>query len=73
MVESAEKRPISRSASAGFFWFRKASDFFDAVRDMILKDDHVRGVFYVAPALNQLVLRQKKISAIELRPELIIR
>lgn len=61
VVEAAEKRPISRQANAGFYWFAKAGDFTDALRQMILKDAHVNGVFYISPALNELVLKGRKI------------
>ncbi|MCJ2087475.1 glycosyltransferase family 2 protein [Methylobacterium sp. E-005] len=61
VVEVAEKRPISRQANAGFYWLRRAGDFFDALQTMMLKDAHVNGLFYVAPALNELILRQKAI------------
>jgi bifunctional N-acetylglucosamine-1-phosphate-uridyltransferase/glucosamine-1-phosphate-acetyltransferase GlmU-like protein len=66
VVETAEKRPISRLASAGAYWFRRADDFFDAVREMILKDDHVQGSFYICPALNQMILQHKKVLAVEI-------
>ncbi|MGU3469172.1 glycosyltransferase family 2 protein [Methylobacterium sp. C33D] len=66
VVESAEKRPISRLASTGFYWFAKASDFFDAIKEMIIKDAHVHGKFYVCPALNELILKHKKIAVHQL-------
>ena len=66
VVESAEKRPISRNANAGFYWFARAADFFDAIQDMIVKDAHVQSRFYICPALNQMILKQKKIAALEL-------
>jgi len=69
VMESAEKRPISRQANAGFYWFAKASDFFDSIRDMILKDAHVQGRFYICPALNQMILKQKKIATAKLAPD----
>lgn len=66
VIEVAEKRPISRQANAGFYWLRRAGDFFDALQTMMLKDAHVNGLFYVAPALNELILRQKVIRTIGL-------
>ncbi|CAM3023758.1 Bifunctional protein GlmU [Methylobacterium mesophilicum] len=66
VIEIAEKRPISRQANAGFYWLRKAGDFFDALQTMVLKDAHVNGLFYVAPALNELILQQKTIRTIRL-------
>jgi bifunctional N-acetylglucosamine-1-phosphate-uridyltransferase/glucosamine-1-phosphate-acetyltransferase GlmU-like protein len=66
VVEVAEKRPISREASSGFYWLRNAGDFFTALQDMILKGVQVNGRFYVAPALNELILRHKVIRPIRL-------
>lgn len=66
VTEAAEKRPISRSASAGLYWYRKASDFFDSIQRMVLKDAHVDGVFYISPSLNELVLAGKRIASIDI-------
>jgi hypothetical protein len=66
--EAAEKRPISRSANAGFFWFRHAGTFFRALQQMILKDAHVNERFFISPALNELILEQKKIATWPLGP-----
>jgi dTDP-glucose pyrophosphorylase len=65
VVEAAEKRPISRHATAGFYYFRRGADFVAAATEMIRKDDHVGGAFYVCPAYNQMILRQKRIGITE--------
>lgn len=62
VVEAAEKRPISRNAVAGFYYFRKASFFMEAARRMILKGASVNGSFYVCPAYNEMVLQQMAIG-----------
>lgn len=62
VIEAAEKRPISRLATAGCYYFRKGSDFVLAATEMIKKDAHVNGLFYVCPAFNELILRQRHIS-----------
>jgi hypothetical protein len=66
VAEAAEKRPISRTASAGFFWFRRAADFFEALQQMILKDAQVQDRFFISPALNELILEQKRIATFAL-------
>ena len=66
VTEAAEKRPISRTANAGFFWFRRAGDFFEALQQMILKDAQVQDRFFISPALNELILEQKKIATFPL-------
>lgn len=60
-LEASEKRPISRLASTGTYWFRRASDFFEAAKEMILKDANVHGKFFICPSLNEFVLRHKKV------------
>lgn len=69
ITEAAEKRPISRSASAGFYWYRKALDFFESIQRMVLKDAHVDGVFYISPSLNELVLAGKRIASVNISPD----
>lgn len=62
IVETAEKRPISNLATAGFYYFAKGSDFVVAATEMIKKDAHVGGLFYICPAYNELILRQRRIG-----------
>jgi bifunctional N-acetylglucosamine-1-phosphate-uridyltransferase/glucosamine-1-phosphate-acetyltransferase GlmU-like protein len=64
VIEVAEKRPISREANTGFYWLRNAGGFFAGLQEMIIKDAHVNGRFFVAPALNELILRQKVIKIV---------
>lgn len=59
IVEAAEKRPISRNATAGLYWFRRGADFVRAAKAMIRKDAHFGGKFFIAPTLNELILEQK--------------
>lgn len=70
VLEAAEKRPISRHANAGFYWYARASDFIDSVQRMILKDAHLNGIFYISPSLNELVLLNKRIAATTIDPHL---
>lgn len=62
VIETAEKRPISNLATAGFYYFKKGSDFVKASMSMILKDAHVNGQYYVCPAYNELILAQARIG-----------
>jgi NDP-sugar pyrophosphorylase family protein len=62
VVETAEKRPISKSAIAGFYYFKKGSCFVKAAMDSIRKDSSVEGSFFIAPVLNELILNQMKIG-----------
>jgi len=62
VVETAEKRPISRMATAGLYYFARGTDFVRATMDMIKKDAHVGGNFYICPVYNELILRQARIG-----------
>lgn len=62
VTEAAEKRPISRHATAGFYYFRRGSDFVTAATTMVLKDAQANGAFYVCPAFNELILRHARIG-----------
>ena len=62
VVEAAEKRPLSRHAIAGIYYFQKGSYFVDAAMQMIQKDENVNGNYFVAPALNQMILMGNSIG-----------
>lgn len=68
VVEAAEKRPISRHATVGFYWFARGNDFVRAVQNMIRKDACVNELFYICPALNELVLQQARIGIYGVEP-----
>lgn len=67
VMEAAEKRVISRNAIAGIYWFAKGSDFISSAKDVIRMQDNLDGQYYVAPALNQLVLADKRVVALPMR------
>ncbi len=62
VIEAAEKRPISRNATAGIYYFRKGSDFVAAAKSMILKGADVNGGFFICPSFNEMILTQKSIG-----------
>ncbi len=62
VVETAEKRPISRMATAGVYYFARGKDFVEAAFSMILKQASIEGRYYVCPAYNELILKQMKIK-----------
>ena len=62
VVEAAEKRPISRHATGGFYWFARGKDFVRSAQAMIRKDASVNGIFYICPVLNEMVLEQSRIG-----------
>ncbi|HTB63402.1 MAG TPA: glycosyltransferase family 2 protein [Opitutales bacterium] len=62
VVETAEKRPISKLATAGFYYFKRGRDFVRAAERMIIKDSQVDGLFYVCPAYNELLLENARVG-----------
>jgi hypothetical protein len=62
VVEASEKVPVSRHATAGFYWFARGSDFVRAAKNLIRKDACVNGDFYICPTFNELVLEHKRIG-----------
>lgn len=62
VIEAAEKHPISRNATAGFYYFKKTEDFIKSAEKMILKNASVNGSYYICPALNEMILAQEKIG-----------
>lgn len=68
IVEASEKRVISRQAIAGIYWFRRGADFIDAAMNTLRVADAVDGQYFIAPALNQLILGNKNVVALPMRP-----
>lgn len=62
VIEAAEKRPISRYATAGIYYFKHGRAFVKATMEMIKKDANIGDVFYVCPTFNELILEQAKIG-----------
>lgn len=61
IVETAEKRPLSKHAIAGFFYFKEGKDFILSAMNMIKKDANLNGLYYISPTLNEMVLNNKKL------------
>lgn len=62
VVEVAEKRPLSKQAIAGFYYFKKGKDFIEAAKKVILKDEKYNDKFYISSTLNQAILLGKKVG-----------
>jgi hypothetical protein len=66
VIEATQCEPISFFATAGIFWFAKTAYFVEGAKNLIRKDAHVNGSYFVAPIFNELVLKQKKVGIKEL-------
>lgn len=66
VLETSEKRPISRQACAGIFWFARGADFIDAAKRVIRKKNAVGDQYYVSSTFNELILAGKRVIAHEI-------
>jgi dTDP-glucose pyrophosphorylase len=63
VLEASEKDPISNVATTGIFLFRTAREFLDAAFAVIKKEWHTKGNYFVAPVLNELIVRGEVVRA----------
>ena len=61
VTEAAEKRPISNQATAGFYYYKKTSEYIKCAKRMILKGGDVNGLYYICPVFNEMILEHKNI------------
>ncbi|MFK0483636.1 glycosyl transferase family 2, partial [Campylobacter jejuni] len=66
VLEAFEKKPVSKNAIAGFYYFNKADFFVKSAFDMIKKDVNYEGKYFIASTLNELILQDKKIINISI-------
>ncbi|EAL5963938.1 glycosyl transferase family 2 [Campylobacter jejuni] len=66
VLEAFEKKPVSKNAIAGFYYFNKAEFFVKSAFDMIRKDVNYEGKYFIASTLNELILQDKKIINISI-------
>lgn len=69
VVEAAEKKPISKNAIAGFYYFSKGMYFVDAAMAAIRRGLGVNGSYYVSLALNEMVLLNKSIKGYKIEQQ----
>lgn len=62
VVEVAEKRPLSKNAIAGFYYFKKGKDFIRGAENAIKKRNSLDGRFFISASLNELILLGEKVS-----------
>ncbi len=58
----AEKRPISRHATVGIYYFRRGADFLAAATRMLLKGARTGGEFFLSPVYNELILEGRSVD-----------
>ncbi|MBN2719113.1 MAG: glycosyltransferase family 2 protein [Deltaproteobacteria bacterium] len=62
VIETAEKRPLSKNATAGMYYFKKGSDFVSSAMSMIEVGNDLNGLYYVCPVYNEMVLNHAQIG-----------
>lgn len=68
VTEASEKKPISRNATAGFYWFNRVQDFAAAAESELLKNSSIDGHFYICPLFNELILEGKVVQSHQILP-----
>jgi dTDP-glucose pyrophosphorylase len=61
VTEVAEKKPISETATVGFYYWKHGSDFVKYAEEMIEENIRVNNEFYVCPVFNQAIKDNKAI------------
>lgn len=69
VVQVAEKRPISKDAIAGFYYFRKGSDFIQAAKSALMKQNNLDGKYYISASINEMILLGKKVGFYNIEKE----
>ena len=59
VFQAAEKKPISRNAIAGFYYFNKFSTFYNAAYRSLLTEDTFNSSIYVSSVVNQVILQNQ--------------
>lgn len=69
VIEVAEKRPLSKDAIAGFYYFKQGSDFVQAAKKALIKQNNLDGKYYISSSINELILKGKKIGYYDIAKE----
>ena len=69
VVEVAEKRPLSKNAIAGFYYFKHGKDFIEAAKKALLKQNDYEGHYYISASINEMILMGKKVGFYDIDKE----
>lgn len=65
VVETAEKKPISRHAIAGLYMYKHGSDFIECGMESIRHGTNIDGNYFISPVFNEYILANKKVGHFE--------
>ncbi len=66
VLEASEKKPISKNAIAGFYYFESYKTFVECAFKAIEIEDFYNNNFYTSSLINQLILLNKKVINYEI-------
>tara|TARA_Y200000002_G_scaffold230932_2_gene190663 strand:+ start:1821 stop:2561 length:741 start_codon:yes stop_codon:yes gene_type:complete len=66
VIEASEKTPISKNATAGFYFYKSGKQFVKYTKQMIEKGSEVNGKYYLCPIFNEMILDNKKIISYQI-------
>ncbi len=69
VLQTAEKKPISKNAIAGFYYFRTFGDFTESAFNSIYNEEFVDEHLYISSVMNQLILQNKQVKAFKIPNE----
>lgn len=69
VIETAEKRTISRNATVGIYYFDKGKLFIDSAKKIIQKNASVDGKYYICTCYNEMILQQRRIGSYKIKKE----
>lgn len=69
LMETVEKRPISRNAIAGMYYFSQGSSFVENAMLAIIKRRSHNEMYYTSAVLNELVLHGKNLVTYKIDPD----
>lgn len=69
VIEIAEKRPISKNAIAGIYYYKKGKDFIECAKSAISKGRSLEGNYYISETVNEMILRNKNVRLERISPK----
>ena len=67
VTKCAEKKPISRYATAGVYYYRRGKDFVEGAKEMIKKKITTHNQYFICPVYNELIAKGLKIRKYDIK------
>jgi NDP-sugar pyrophosphorylase family protein len=67
VIEVKEKNAISKFATVGIYYFRRADELIDGIIQMIIENDRSNNEFYTCPVYNYLLRNGKKVGIFNIK------